>query len=241
MKYLASCSFGKDSLAAIITWLEHGNTIDHAVYCKIMFDAETDAELPEHTQWIYETAIPLLKKRYGVETAIVQADITYTEQFFTEFQRGKNIGRIYGFPYRCGAWCNSRLKRQPLNKHEKSAGEYRRILGIAADEHKRKNGKAARNAILPLDIYGITEKMAFDICKENGLLSPAYNGGRFRLGCWFCHNQKISEFRRLRSEYPALWQKLMVLDSYCRHKFTPQYTVHELDNRFHLEELEEKH
>ncbi|MCL1789894.1 MAG: DNA cytosine methyltransferase [Peptococcaceae bacterium] len=48
MKYIASCSFGKDSIAAIITRLEHGEPIDLALYCRIMFDDTISAELPAH-------------------------------------------------------------------------------------------------------------------------------------------------------------------------------------------------
>ena len=40
MKKIASCSFGKDSLAAIIVSEENGIHIDEAVYCRIMFDNE---------------------------------------------------------------------------------------------------------------------------------------------------------------------------------------------------------
>ena len=45
MNYVASCSFGKDSLAAIVAVEWAGVHIDEAVYCRIMFDRETSAEL----------------------------------------------------------------------------------------------------------------------------------------------------------------------------------------------------
>ena len=37
MRYLASCSFGKDSLAAILLAKKHGEPLDEAVYCEVMF------------------------------------------------------------------------------------------------------------------------------------------------------------------------------------------------------------
>ena len=67
MKYIASCSFGKDSLAAIIVAEMHGIHIAEAVYCRIMLDDEISAELPEHEDFIYQTAIPALEKRYGIK------------------------------------------------------------------------------------------------------------------------------------------------------------------------------
>ena len=62
-KMIASCSFGKDSLAAIAVSEENGIHIDKAIYCRIMFDDEITAELPEHEESIHEKAIPLLKSR----------------------------------------------------------------------------------------------------------------------------------------------------------------------------------
>ena len=35
-KYVASCSFGKDSIAAILLAKEHDEPLDEAVYCEVM-------------------------------------------------------------------------------------------------------------------------------------------------------------------------------------------------------------
>lgn len=236
MKNIASCSFGKDSLAAMIVAEQHGLHIDRAVYCRIAFDAQTSAELPEHEEFIHTRAIPLLKSRYGIETAIVQADYSYCDIFFREFQKGTNQGRIYGFPFRVGPWCNSSLKVRPIEKWKKQAGSCQSIVGIAADEVKRIGRKTENGNLLPLVQYGITEAEAFSICRKEGLLSPAYTGDRRRLGCWFCHNQRISELRRLRREYPELWQKLMELDKVSPVRFTQRATVHDFDRRFAIED-----
>ena len=50
MKVYASISGGKDSLAALITHMERGGQCDGAIYCRIMFDDETSAEVPEHEE-----------------------------------------------------------------------------------------------------------------------------------------------------------------------------------------------
>ena len=39
-KFIASCSFGKDSLATILLAKEHGEPLDEAVYCEVMFDKD---------------------------------------------------------------------------------------------------------------------------------------------------------------------------------------------------------
>lgn len=38
MKYIASCSFGKDSIATILLAREHSEPLDEIVYCEVMFD-----------------------------------------------------------------------------------------------------------------------------------------------------------------------------------------------------------
>ena len=55
--HIASCSFGKDSLATILLALKHGEPLDEAVYCEVMFDKRTSGEVPEHRALIYESAM----------------------------------------------------------------------------------------------------------------------------------------------------------------------------------------
>ena len=238
-KIFASCSFGKDSLASIIVAEEHGLHIDEAVYCRIMFDEKISAELPEHEEFIHTNAIPLLWKRYGIKTTIVQANETYCSRFFTVYkERSRKAGEIYGFPMRKGVWCNSHLKVGPIKKWKKAAGEYTMVVGIAADELKRIDRKTEQGNILPLAKYGITEAEAFNICKREGFLSPAYNNGRTRLGCWFCHNQRINELRRLRKEHPDLWNRLLDLDKVSPCRFTQRSSVQQFDERFRWEDAQ---
>lgn len=237
MKTIASCSFGKDSMAAIITHIEHSGKVDEAVYCKIMYDGKTSAELPEHEEWIYRTAIPKLEKEYGVKTVIVQADWSYKKQFYRKVEKGINKGRIYGFPFMLGNWCNSGLKVAPLNKYKNTFNEVKEIIGITIDEpnrmlKKRKN----ENVILPLVKHNITQLQSFEIAEKAGLLSPAYKNGTKRLGCWFCHNQRIGELRKLRKEYPMFWQELLKLDKDSPITFKVGITVAKLEERFAMED-----
>ena len=71
-KFIASCSFGKDSLATILLAKEHGEPLDEAVYCEVMFDKDISGEVPEHRDFIYGTAIPALK-RMGVKIVVLRS------------------------------------------------------------------------------------------------------------------------------------------------------------------------
>lgn len=94
---------GKDSLATVILALMHHEPLDEIVYCEVMFDKEISGEVPEHRTFIYETAIPWLR-RAGLNVKILRANTTYKECFTKTIQRGKGKGKLKGFPL-CGR-CN---------------------------------------------------------------------------------------------------------------------------------------
>ena len=89
--HIASCSFGKDSLATILLALEHGEPLDEAVYCEVMFDKRTSGEVPEHRAFIYETAIPRLEQ-LGVPVRVLRSDKTYLDLFAGAITRGPKKG-----------------------------------------------------------------------------------------------------------------------------------------------------
>ena len=79
-RYIVGCSFGKDSLATVITAVEHGEPLDEAVYCEVMFDEHISGEVPEHRDFIYEVGIPALKSM-GIKTTIIRGKRTYVSSF----------------------------------------------------------------------------------------------------------------------------------------------------------------
>ena len=58
--------------------------------------------------------------------------------------------------------------------------------------------------------------MAYDLCKDHNLLSPYYDMGGMRQGCWFCPNSPIGELAKLAKNYPFLWQELLELNELYR-------------------------
>ena len=98
-KHVASCSFGKDSIATILLALEHGEPLDEAVYCEVMFDNSTSGEVPEHQAFIYQAAIPALEK-LGVPVRVLRSEKTYTSVFMGKVTRGPKKGMIRSLYYR---------------------------------------------------------------------------------------------------------------------------------------------
>ena len=81
--HIASCSFGKDSIATILLALENNEPLDRVVFCEVMFDHSRNisGEIPEHIEWIYSTAIPKL------ETMGVKVDVVKSERDYLYFFR----------------------------------------------------------------------------------------------------------------------------------------------------------
>ena len=100
MRYLASCSFGKDSLAAILLAKKHGEPLDEAVYCEVMFDKTISGEVPEHRDFIYTKGIPALE-RMGIKVTVLRGKKTYVDLFTGRITRGPKKGMLRSFPV-CG-------------------------------------------------------------------------------------------------------------------------------------------
>ena len=144
--------------------------------------------------------------------------------FFCMFSVAAIVGLVY--------FKASKLKVAALNKINKNSIQY---IGIAYDEPQR--FKVLRDKkISPLVEAEWTEKMCYDWCKENDLLSPIYQNTT-RGGCWFCHNQSVAEMRYLRHNYPKYWKLLLKWDKDSPTLFTVHHTVEDYDKRFQLEDL----
>lgn len=97
MKHIICSSFGKDSNATALLALRHGEPLDEIIYTEVMFSKEISGELPEHTRFIYETAIPYFEKR-GIPTRVLHAEKTYLDCFYHVVSRGNAQGKLAAFP-----------------------------------------------------------------------------------------------------------------------------------------------
>ncbi len=174
LNILPPALFGKDFLATILLAKAHGEPLDEAVYCEVIFDKNISGEVPEHRDFIYEKAIPALKKM-GVKVVVLRSEKTYVELFTGLVTRGPKKGMVRSFPL-CGRCAVQRdCKVRPIRQYQKSLSpETVQYIGIAKDEQERllrlKNGKQ----ISLLEKYNCTEKDARKLCEDAGLLSPIY-------------------------------------------------------------------
>lgn len=207
--HIASCSFGKDSIATILLALENNEPLDRVVFAEVMFDHERNisGEIPEHIQWVYDIAIPKLESM-GVKVDVVRAKSDYVTLCNKVLKSGKNIGNKYGVQNSKPCYANSELKITPIRAYYRKMVKAYNIIqyvGIAIDEPVRLARLKGTNKVSLLAKYGYTESMAMKKCKEYNLVSPLYSMG-CRGGCWFCFNANIERYIHIRNKHPEYWE-----------------------------------
>ena len=215
--YIASCSFGKDSIATILLALENGEPLDRVVFAEVMFDHSRgiSGELPEHIEWVYSTAIPKLEGM-GVKVDVVRPKNDYIRLFTRRIKYSatpEKVGKLQGFLIggKCGM--NSEGKKRAIRSYYSAWRKTHRIveyIGIAKDEPSRLGRIDGVKKVSLLDKYHYTEAMARAKAEEYGLLSPIYKSSS-RNGCWFCPNRQIKQFGLFRKAHPDLWAELVSL------------------------------
>jgi len=232
MDYIASISYGKDSLAMLEIIKQHNMPLDRIVHAEIMATSTIPADLPPMMDFKKKADI-IIKERYGIEVEHLCADYSYEDIFYRKRKKGKGANKVHGFPFQFGAWCNDRLKMAAMKKA--GTKDIVRYIGIAVDEPNRFSILSNRQ-VSPLVEYDITEAEAKEICEGIGLLSPIYTQ-TLRGGCWFCHNQSIGQLRLLRKQYPKYWELMLKWDLDSSTTFKPDgRTVHDYEERFSLED-----
>lgn len=241
--YIASCSFGKDSIATILLALENNEPLDRVVFAEVMFDHSRNisGELPEHIEWVYSTAIPKLEAM-GVKVDVVKGERDYMYFFQNAVGGGRHKGKIYGFPIAGRCFLNRDCKVNPIRKYLKQFDKVVQYIGIAKDEPNRLERLDGVTKISLLDKYGFTEAMARQKAEQYELLSPIYQSGS-RNGCWFCPNCSIKQFGRFRKAHPDLWSELVRLShtpNLCSYGFKYGKTVQEVEKQILWEERQLK-
>lgn len=259
-QYVASISYGKDSLAMlyVITDVLHW-PLDRIITADVWATDTIPADLPPMVEF-KAYADEEIKRRWGIEVehfcAMANGEPTnYEKQFYAKVGEKRLEARkhefydlrkahnsngkmdICGFPLAKGAWCNSKLKMAAIEKSKKAIKDAIQYIGIAFDEPKRiERHKNKARVEMPLVEAEWTEQMCREWCEKNSLLSPIYTTSA-RGGCWFCHNQGVNQLRLLRRHYPDLWALILKWDNDSPSTFHADgRTVHDYDERFQWED-----
>lgn len=201
MYYIASVSFGKDSLAMLLLLIEKQYKLNEVIF----YDTEMEF------QAIYDT-------RDKVKTLLEDKGIKYTELRPKEpflykmlekevHKRNGETQRGYGL---CGGRCRwgTTEKNNTISKYlkEKYGENYKEYIGIASDETKRIEKERNNHKLLPLVNWKMTERDCLEYCYSNGFYWLENNIKLYdvldRVSCWCCANKNKKELDNMRKYLP---------------------------------------
>lgn len=210
MKYIASVSFGKDSLAMLLMLIEKKYELDEVIFY------DTGMEF----QAIYDT-------RDKVKTLLKEKNIKYTElkpkELFLYKMLKKEVhkrdGTIqYGYGL-CGGKCRwgTTEKNRTIEKYlnGKYGEDYKEFIGIAADETKRIEKERNKHKLLPLVDWKMSERDCLEYCYNRGFYWQENNVRLYdvldRVSCWCCGNKNKKELENMRKYLSKYYLKRIEL------------------------------
>lgn len=227
MKYIASVSFGKDSLAMLLKIIELDMPIDEVVFY------DTGMEF----QAIYNL-------RDKIKSLLKEQNIKYTELhpqepfIYTMFD--KPVNKRDGSTSNGYSWCGGRCrwgtteKLKAIEKYCKGNYEY---VGIAYDEPNRLNKERKGFKLFPLADLKMTEKDCLKYCYEKGYhwLEDGIELYDIldRVSCWCCCNKNLKELKNYYKYLPKYWDRLKELQSKTSRPMKyNKYSVFDLEDKF---------
>lgn len=235
MRYIASVSFGKDSLAMLLKLLEKNYPLDEVVFYDTGMEFQAIYKIRDRVK-------ELLENRGGIKFTELKPTCEFCYKMFEKPVKAKDGTEHKGYSW-CGGRCRwgTTEKLQALEKYCKGAVEY---VGIAIDEPKRLKKQRNGTKQFPLAEWGMTEKDCLDYCREQGFewLEDGIDLYSIldRVSCWCCANKNLKELRNYYLYLPTYWQKLKDLQARTDRPFKyNKYTIFDLEERFN-KELREK-
>lgn len=233
-RYIASVSFGKDSLAMLLLLIEHDFPLDEVVF----YDTGMEFNAIYH---IRDKILPLLN-----EKKIKYTELKPREPFlFTAFERvvHKKDGTISkGYSW-CGGRCRwgTSAKISAIEKYCRGAYEY---IGIASDEQKRIQKERKDTKLLPLVTLGMTEAKCLSYCRSKGFSWNEEGVDLYnilsRVSCWCCANKNLKELKQYFLYLPKYWQKLKDFQKRTTRPMKGKGKgIFELEERFKMEVLKD--
>lgn len=220
MKYIASVSFGKDSLAMLLRLLEDNTPLDEVIFY--------DTGMEFNSIYRNKNRIIDVLTEKSIKFSVLHPITPFLYDMFVRPVRYKNQGNReypihYGYEW-CGGnarWGTSG-KLSAIRNHYKENYPGEQIfeyVGIAADEPSRirthNHGNATK--LYPLVDWKMTEADCLQFCYDRGY-NWDENGIELydildRVSCWCCRNKNLRELKNIYMYLPDYWQRLRGLQS----------------------------
>lgn len=230
MKYIASVSFGKDSLAMLLMLIEKKYPLDEVVFY--------DTGMEFKAIYNLKSKIELLLKEHNIKFTELKPEYDFLYKMFKKPVKERKTGNIhYGYSW-CGGTCRwgTSDKLRYIEKYCKGNYEY---VGIAADETMRIEKERKGNKLFPLVEWKITEQQALDFCYAKGYDWNEDDIDLYkilkRVSCWCCGNKNLKELKNYYKFLPDYWDKLKKLQLQTSRNMKGKYSVLDLEKKFDKE------
>ena len=206
--YWASVSGGKDSLY-MLNYILH-NLDRYPLDGVVHFELEIDYPFIHNVIDYMETEC----KRFGIQFIRIKPRMSWEELYYRRFSRGKNKGKIQGFPTRTCRWCNSSYKldaQRQLTKWMNDVGCYVvYYIGYCADEERRINKRSRAKGFerYPLVENGINEDVILEWAKTQPIFNNYYKTNK-RCGCMYCPMSSFLNMAYLYKYYPENFRYML--------------------------------
>lgn len=236
MKYIASISFGKDSLAMLLKLIEQKKPLDEVVF----YDTGMEFEAIYNVR---DKILPLLAQ-HNIKYTELKPKNSMDYDMFEKCIKCRNGSCKKGYGW-CGGvyrW-GTTFKIQTMTNYIKRYGDdVYEYIGIAFDEPKRLAKEQKGNKLFPLAEWNMTEKDCLKYCYDKGFnwLEDGIDLYSIldRVSCWCCANKNLKELNNYYLYLPKYWQKLKDLQSRTDRPFKyNKYTISDLEKKFKKGEL----
>lgn len=230
MKYIASVSFGKDSLAMLLKLIETNKPLDEVIFYNTGMEFQCIYTIRDKIKKILEEK--------NIKYIELKPAVPFEYTMFEKPVKKRNgtIGKGYSW---CGGMCRwgTTEKIKAIEKYCKGCYEY---VGIAKDEPKRLEKERKGNKIFPLVEWEMTEKDCLNYCYSKGFNWIEDGIDLYsildRVSCWCCANKNLKELKNYYKYLPKYWDKFKGLQSKTERPFkNNKYTIFDLEERFKKE------
>lgn len=226
-KYIASVSFGKDSLAMLLRLIEENEPLDEVIFY--------DTGMEFNAIYNIRDKVKNLLKEKNIKYVELKPKNSFLYDMFEREVKSKNGETHKGYSW-CGGKCRwgTSAKLTILDKYTKDNYVY---IGIASDELKRIERNKNPLKLMPLVKWNMSEKDCLEYCYDKGFNWLENDIELYdildRVSCWCCANKNLKELKNYYKFLPNYWEKLKYLQNKTNRPFkNNKYTIFDLENKF---------
>lgn len=208
MRYIASVSFGKDSLAMLLLIIKTKAPLDEVVFYNTGMEFDC----------IYKLRDKVVKdvlEPNGIKFTELKPSMPFEKKMISYEHKTRKGETKFGYGW-CGGMCRwgTTEKLRAIGAYCKEAHQY---VGLAVDEPKRLARLVGTNKSSPLAELGITERQALEYCRSFGFGWKEEGIDLYdvldRVSCWCCRNKNLKELANYKKSLPQYYYRLILLEN----------------------------